>query len=153
MELVHRHNPRVKYEFKVCKPYKLSKATVGSSGYDIASDQEEFVLEPGQIVKVNTGIRLEIPIDYEAQIRSRSGLGSRGIAVAQGVGTIDADYRGEIIVPLINHGFTPHRVSPGDRIAQLVFAEVGFPTVLVIDEVDELSDTQRGEGGFGSTGK
>jgi len=108
------------------------------------------VLHPGERALVPTGLALEIPAGYEAQVRPRSGLALRhGISLVNSPGTIDADYRGEVGIILINHGKEPFTVEPGERIAQLVFAR--FERA-VFQEVQELGETERGSGGFGHTG-
>ena len=108
-----------------------------------------MLLQPGQRALVPTGVQLDIPPGFEAQVRPRSGLAIRhGISCVNSPGTIDADYRGEIQVILVNLGSEAFRVSPGLRIAQLVFA----PVVQAVFEVGELARTERGDGGFGSTG-
>ncbi len=127
-------------------------ATPGAAGMDLtfASD-EPVTVGPGKRAKLVTGIKLEIPVGYEAQIRPRSGLAAKaGISLTNCVGTIDCDYRGEVMVLIINHGEEPYTFSPGERIAQMVIVPV--PTVELI-EVEQVADTERGEGGFGSTGK
>lgn len=107
-------------------------------------------IAPGQTVLVHTGIALEIPEGYAGLIYARSGLASkRGLAPANKVGVIDADYRGEIMVALYNHSPIPQTVESGERIAQLVIAPF---LQAAFEECDDLSNTQRGEGGFGSTG-
>lgn len=107
-------------------------------------------IAPGETVKVGTGLAMEIPVGYAGLIYGRSGLASkRGLAPANKVGVVDADYRGEIIVALHNHGLTAQTVEHGERIAQLVitpFLAVSY------EQADELTETVRGEGGFGSTG-
>lgn len=124
-------------------------ATSGSSGVDLRA-LEPGEIWPGQWTKVRTGLRLEIPEGYEAQVRSRSGLAAKaGVVVLNSPGTIDASYRGEICVLLINHGVGLFKFNAGDRIAQLVFAPVMVPEFV---ETSVLSDTDRGTGGFGSTG-
>lgn len=110
----------------------------------------EVVVEPGRICKVPTGLSLAIPVGFEGQVRPRSGLATRhGLTIPNSPGTIDADYRGELFVALINLGSEPVTVRHGDRIAQLVIAPVSRAAVLVVEELDE---TARGVGGFGSTG-
>ena len=110
----------------------------------------EANLGPGTWAAVGTGLSVEIPPGYELQVRPRSGLAAKhGVTVLNAPGTIDSDFRGEIKVLLINLGSAPFTAAKGDRIAQLVLARV--PTAIVKD-VDELSDTSRGTGGFGSTG-
>ncbi|MBI3508113.1 MAG: dUTP diphosphatase [Chlamydiia bacterium] len=125
--------------------------TEGAAGADVkARLQQPLTLLPGESAVIPTGIRVEIPVGYEIQIRSRSGLAAKNqVTVLNAPGTIDADYRGEICVILINHGKVPFVVTPKMRIAQLVLA----PVVQAQFEIKELlSATQRGEGGFGHTG-
>ena len=130
-------------------PYVPEYATPGSSGVDLRST-EDVSIGPGERTIVPTGIFLEIPEGFEAQVRSRSGLAAKhGIAVLNSPGTIDQDYRGEIKAILVNHGNLEYSIKKGDRIAQLVFS----PTLQVnLQQTNSLSETQRGEGGFGSTG-
>ena len=126
-----------------------SFANEGDAGLDICSVQD-LVLEPGKRALVKTGVAIQLPKGWEAQVRSRSGLAYKhGVAVLNSPGTIDEPYRGEIGVILINHGEEPYSISVGDRIAQLVLrrAEDVIPVF-----VDELTETNRGTGGFGSTG-
>lgn len=126
-------------------------ATAGSSGLDLyAAIEKPIILLPKQRCNIPTGIAVEIPFGYEGQIRPRSGLAVKhGITVLNTPGTIDSDYRGEIKVVLINLGKEKFVIYRGDRIAQLVFT----PIVKVeFEEVEELSPTERGEEGFGSTG-
>ena len=114
------------------------------------SEDETLTLAPGARALVPTGLAMALPPGWEAQVRPRSGLAAKhGITCLNAPGTIDADYRGEVKVILINHGETPFEVRRGERIAQLVFAPV-FQAVF--EEVDALDDTARGAGGFGSTG-
>lgn len=126
--------------------------TVGSSGVDlIANVDTPIILNPMDRFLVPTGIFIEVPPGYEAQVRGRSGLAiNHGISLANGIGTIDSDYRGEIKVILINLGKEIFRINPGDRIAQLVlikYEKIDFYTVETLDE------TKRGSGGFGHTGQ
>jgi dUTP pyrophosphatase len=124
-------------------------ATSGAAGMDVLA-AEAITLEPGARHALATGFALAIPDGFEIQVRPRSGLALRhGIALPNAPGTIDADYRGELKIILINHGDAPFLVARGDRIAQLVLAPV---TIAQWDEVGELDDTARGAGGFGSTG-
>lgn len=124
-------------------------ATAGAAGADIVA-AEEAVIQPGAIHAVATGIALAIPAGFEGQVRPRSGLALKhGVTVLNAPGTIDADYRGEVKVILINHGPAPFRIARGDRIAQLVVAPV---TPARFERADVLPETQRGPGGFGSTG-
>ena len=113
-------------------------------------DGETMTLEPGARALVLTGLAMALPSGYEAQIRPRSGLAYKhGVTVLNTPGTIDADYRGEVKVLLINHGDKAFEINRGERIAQMVIAPITQPAFKV---VDELSDTERGAGGFGSTG-
>lgn len=124
-------------------------ATTGAAGMDVVS-AEQIVLAPGSRHAVATGLALAIPPGYEVQVRPRSGLALKhGISVPNTPGTIDSDYRGELKIILINHGHEHFAIHRGDRIAQLVLAPV---VQARWDEVDELDETARGEGGFGSTG-
>lgn len=125
-------------------------ATTGSAGMDLyACNDEPIVLWPGaDAVLIPTGLAMELPSGYEAQIRPRSGLSLKGIAVANSPGTVDEDYRGEVKVIMRNHGHTFH-IHKGDKIAQMVVSPVVQADV---EEVTELTDTLRGSGGFGSTG-
>jgi dUTP pyrophosphatase len=122
-----------------------------SSGMDLCAAVEgEISLEPGERKLIPTGIALSIPEGYEGQVRPRSGLALRnGVTLVNTPGTIDADYRGEIGVLLINLGRQPFKVKRGDRVAQLVIAPVFQATVELVDELD---DTPRSAGGFGHTG-
>ena len=125
--------------------------TLGSSGMDIAAHIEEnLIINPGEKTLVSTGFSISIPRGYEIQIRPRSGLAvKKNITVLNTPGTIDADYRGEIKVILINFGKEKFVIKNGDRIAQMVVCPVIHAD---LEEVEELSDTERGQGGFGSTG-
>lgn len=129
-----------------------SYETSASAGLDIrAFIEEKLTLSPGERKLIKTGLFLEIPEGYEAQVRPRSGLALKnGITVLNSPGTIDADYRGEIGVILINHSSEIFEINSGDRIAQLVFAKV---EQAVWFETESLNETERGQGGFGSTGK
>lgn len=128
-----------------------SYETPGSAGMDIrAYIDEPIILEPGKRTLVPTGLFMEIPSGYEVQIRARSGLAVKyGIGLVNGIGTIDSDYRGEIKVALINWGEEPFVINNGDRIAQMVVCKYETADLEV---ADELSDTERGAGGFGHTG-
>jgi len=124
-------------------------ATDGAAGMDVVA-AEDVTLSPGARHAVATGIAVAIPPGFEIQVRPRSGLALKhGITVANAPGTIDSDYRGELKVILVNHGAADFAVVRGDRVAQLVLAPVTRASWLVTDELDE---TARGEGGFGSTG-
>ncbi len=128
------------------------RATAASAGLDLlAAVEEEVILPPGGRALIPTGIALALPVGYEGQVRPRSGLALKhGVTVLNSPGTIDADYRGEIGVILINHGENPFTVRRGERIAQLIIAALADAT---LSEVDSLPGSQRGEGGFGSTGQ
>jgi len=125
--------------------------TVQSAGMDLpAAIDSPMTLSPGEHAMLPTGLAIALPGGYEAQIRPRSGLAARnGVTVLNTPGTIDADYRGEVKVILINLGTEPFVIERGMRIAQMVIAPV---TQGKLTEVDDLSDTARGDGGFGSTG-
>ena len=125
--------------------------TSGSSGMDLAAHIENnIIINPGEKALISTGISMAIPKGYEVQIRPRSGLAvKKNITVLNTPGTIDADYRGEIKVILINHGKEKFIIKNGERIAQMVVCPV---IQAGLEEVKELSDTSRGSGGFGSTG-
>jgi len=126
--------------------------TSGSAGADICAFLESTVIiAPGERKLITTGVYVEIPEGYEIQVRPRSGLALKhGVTVLNSPGTIDSDYRGEIGVVLINHGSDPFTVANGDRIAQLVVSAV---TVCSFARVESLGLTERGTGGYGSTGK
>lgn len=136
---------------KICTEGPLpSYETEGAAGMDLRS-AEAAVLGPGERRAIGTGIRIALPIGYEAQVRPRSGLALKhGIGMVNAPGTIDADYRGELKVILINHGAEPFSVGKGDRIAQLVVAPVARAVWV---EANDLDETERGHGGFGSTGR
>lgn len=134
-------------------PFQLPKyQTPYAAGLDLQANIEEpIVLNPLERTLVPTGLFIELPVGTEAQIRPRSGLAAKyGISVLNAPGTIDADYRGEVKVILVNLSNNPFTINPGERIAQMVIAK---HEVAEWDEVLFLSDTDRGEGGFGSTGK
>lgn len=129
-----------------------TKGTTGSAGYDIrARLDDDAVLKPLERRLFKTGIYIEIPEGYEAQMRPRSGLAIRnGVTLVNGVGTIDSDYRGEIMIPLINLGQEDVVIKDGDRIAQMIIARYED---IEWDEESGFTGTQRGTGGFGHTGK
>jgi dUTP pyrophosphatase len=129
-----------------------SYATEGAAGLDVhAALHEPLVLAPGQRAALPTGLAVAVPEGWELQVRPRSGLALRhGLTCLNAPGTIDADFRGEVRVLLVNHGSEPVTLHRGDRIAQLVLAPVGRAEVR---QVDELPPSARGEGGFGSTGR
>lgn len=129
------------------------RATEGSAGYDLcAAITEPITILPGETGKIPTGIAIEIPSnDYVALIFARSSLGiKKGLVPGNAVGVVDSDYRGELLVVLRNHSQEEYTIQPKERVAQMVLVNVGLPELVVCDE---LSDTQRGTGGFGSTGK
>lgn len=131
--------------------------TAHAAGLDLAAclprvpfQTDEVIIRPGEIKKIPLGFAVAIPIGYEGQVRPRSGLSTRfGVTVPNAPGTVDADYRGEMFVALINLGPEPYTVRHGARVAQMVIAPVSHAR---IEEVDELDETPRGAGGFGSTG-
>ncbi|MCG3121893.1 MAG: Deoxyuridine 5'-triphosphate nucleotidohydrolase [Phycisphaerales bacterium] len=126
--------------------------SAGAAGLDLSAclPGGPVVIEPGRIAAIPCGIAVAIAEGFEGQVRPRSGLATRhGISMPNTPGTIDSDYRGPVIVPLINHGKEPFSVTHGMRIAQMVIAPVARATVV---EVDSLDATERGAGGFGSTG-
>ena len=126
-------------------------ATEGAVGMDIvAAIDRPKCIQPGEIIAIPTGFAMELPAGYEAQIRPRSGLALKhGVTIANAPGTIDSDYRGEIAVILLNNGKQAFTINRGMRIAQMVVAAV---TIVAPIEVDDLGETERATGGFGSTG-
>jgi dUTP pyrophosphatase len=142
------HIKRLKKDHPISLPQYM---TEGSSGMDLfASLEKEVTLEPGERKLIPTGISVAIPQGFEGQIRPRSGLAvQKGIGIVNGPGTIDADYRGEIGVLLINFGKEPFTIRHGDRIAQMVISQVFRAT---LEEVDDLPPSRRQGGGFGHTG-
>lgn len=131
-----------------------SQQTPGAAGVDLpAALEPDAVLEigPGATAMVPTGFAIALPLGYEAQVRPRSGLAAKyGVTVLNSPGTVDADYRGEIKVMLINHGSAPFQIRRGDRIAQMVVAPV---SAVAFVEQETLDDTLRGDKGYGSTGR
>jgi dUTP pyrophosphatase len=129
-----------------------SYATEGSSGMDLRADiEDDVVLNPLERMLIPTGLFIELPSGYEAQVRPRSGMAIKhGITCLNSPGTVDADYRGELKVVLINLSHEPHTIHTGDRIAQMVIQKV---EKIILTEVEEIDSTVRGEGGFGHTGK
>ncbi len=134
-------------------PYTLpAYQTLGSAGLDLqAHIPEDWLLKAGEYRLIPTGLFMALPLGYEAQVRPRSGLAFKhGITVLNSPGTIDSDYRGEVGVLLINHGKNDFTIKPGERIAQLVVCK---HDQITWQAVEKLSDTDRGAGGFGSTGR
>ncbi|MBQ6540129.1 MAG: dUTP diphosphatase [Oscillospiraceae bacterium] len=143
---------KVIYKKLVPEAVVPSYGTPGSAGADIyALADREITVRPGETVLIHTGIALEIPEGYVGMVCARSGLAlKRDLAPANKVGIIDSDYRGELMVPLHNHGKDEQTITPFERIAQLIVA----PYVTAeFAEAEELKDTERGKGGFGSTGR
>ncbi len=144
---------RVKFLRESSRANPPAVATAGSAGLDLRADleTETLTIAPGERAAVPTGIAIEIDMPGVAGfVYSRSGLGARdGLTVAQGVGVIDPDYRGEIVVWLLNTGREPKTIARHERIAQLVLAPIVTP---VVTPVGDLGDTARGDGGFGHTG-
>ncbi len=133
-------------------PFALPEyATIHSAGLDLrANIQETIEFKPLQRILIPTGLYIELPEGYEAQVRPRSGLAAKhGISIVNTPGTIDPDYRGEIKVILVNLSDTVFQLNPGERIAQMVIARFEH---IVWNQVESLTNTQRGEGGFGHTG-
>lgn len=133
-------------------PFKLPEyETKGSAGVDLQAYVENaVVLKPMERALIPTGIFIELPVGYEAQVRARSGLAIKhGISLVNGIGTIDSDYRGEVKVILINLGDKDFTINNGDRIAQMVFIKHEPAS---FELVEQLEDTERGAGGFGHTG-
>ncbi len=128
-----------------------TRQTAGAAGYDVCSAEPEFTIDPLERRLVRTGLALAIPAGYEAQVRPRSGLAVKhGLTLPNSPATIDSDYRGEVMIPMINLGTEPVVVTRGMRIAQLVFQRV---EAVELVEVEELPGSERGAGGFGSTGR
>jgi dUTP pyrophosphatase len=124
--------------------------TAGAAGMDLCAI-DKVTIEAGRSQRVRTGLAFKIPDGYEGQVRPRSGLAAkRCITVLNAPGTLDSDYRGELVVLLINHSAWPVRIVPGDRIAQLVICPVARVEPVLVEVLDE---TERGAGGFGSTGR
>lgn len=143
---------RVEYVKLESGAWAPERMTEGSAGFDLrACLREPVEIGSGQVVLVPTGLSLAIPPGHEGQLRPRSGLALKyGVTLANSPGTIDCDYRGPVGILLVNHGKAPFRVSPGERIAQLVIAPVVAAT---FDLVETLDATSRGAGGFGHTGR
>ena len=132
-----------------------SRASATAAGLDLsASLDAPLTLQPGERIAVPTGLAIALPPGHEGQVRPRSGLALRhGVTVLNAPGTIDEDYRGEVKVLLVNLGHEPHTFQHGDRIAQLVVAAVAQLEVIAVTDEAALGATERGDGGFGSTGR
>ncbi len=148
---VRMHQVKVKYkkirDLAVVPSYQ-SKHAAGMDLY--SANDDPITIGSGEIAMIPLGFAMALPDNYEAQVRPRSGLGSKfGVTLPNSPGTIDADYRGEVSVPLINHGREPFVIEPNMRIAQMIIAPVVQASFEVVEELDE---TPRGSGGFGSTG-
>lgn len=132
--------------------YKTSAA----AGMDLRAwlPDGEIVLQPMERRIIPTGLHMEIPVGYEGQVRPRSGAAvKKGLTVINAPGTIDADYRGDVGVPIINLSDTPQTIEPGERIAQIVFAKHETAKLIAVEKVEDLEDTERGGKGFGHTGQ
>lgn len=129
-------------------------ATAGAAGFDLRANLESpITLKPGERKLIPTGLFMEIPLGYEGQVRTRSGLAlKRGLVVLNSPGTVDADYRGEVGVILINQSVDDQVIEHGERVAQMVIAKHETAEIEIANSVEELESTERGAGGFGSTG-
>ncbi|MBC3888919.1 dUTP diphosphatase [Acetobacterium paludosum] len=129
--------------------------TEGSAGVDLRANIEgKLIVMPKKVYQIPTGIFIEMPLGIEAQIRARSGLALKhGLSLVNGIGTIDPDYRGEIKIILINLLDRPYQLEPGERIAQMVFAEYVKADFSEVTSIEELETSERGDGGFGHSGK
>ena len=145
-----------KIKFKVKKLKENARlpeyAHEGDGGMDLFST-EDYLLKPGERVLVSTGVQVEFPMGYELQIRPKSGLAlKKGISIINTPGTVDAGYRGEIGVVLINHGNEDVEIKAGDKVAQGVLNKVEVAEIEEVDSKEDLSETMRGDGGYGSSG-
>ena len=131
--------------------YNLKRATSGSAGFDlVAAIEQKIIIKPSETKLIPAGFSLEMPSNFEAQVRPRSGIAlQNSVTVLNSPGTIDSDYRGEVGVILINHGIDNFSVLRGMRIAQIIFSKL--PEIEIV-ESQKLSKTERNDGGFGSTG-
>lgn len=130
-----------------CRPYKKHYS---DAGFDLKSANESFIILSNETATINTGICVEIPIGYCCMIFPRSGLGSKGLVLRNTVGIIDSDYRGEIMLKVKNTGNDPIVIDQYDRVAQMILIPIALGE---LEFVNELTETKRGEGGFGHTGK
>lgn len=149
-----QHQPKVQVKLLDPRAAVPVYQTSGAAGLDLAACLPEstpsITIQPGKIAVIPTGLAIAIQVGFEAQVRPRSGLSTKhGITLPNAPGTIDCDYRGEVLVPLINHSSEPFAITHGMRIAQMVIAPVSHASIQV---VNSLETTQRGTGGFGSTG-
>lgn len=147
-----------KYPIKILNrsQYPLPEyQTIGSAGVDLRANLDsKMIIMPHKVYQIPTGIFLEMPIGVEAQIRARSGLALKhGLSLVNGIGTIDADYRGEIKIILINLLDKMYQLEPGERIAQMVFSEYIKADFTEVFSAEELDASERGDGGFGHSGK
>ncbi len=142
---------RVRVQIEAATGFEPVYASAQAAGADLkAGIAEPITLQPGERVRVPTGVRCGLPAGYEGQVRPRSGLADRaGVTILNAPGTIDADYRGEIQVILVNLSQAPYQIQPGERVAQLVIA----PVTRAEFEAGPLPESVRGSGGFGSTGR
>lgn len=151
MDVLMAYVPFVKFvldhDYAVLPEYK----TEGAAGFDFYS-VEDVVIQPGQIKQVALGLKCEVESGYELQIRCRSSLGRNGLILPHGIGTVDCDYRGPLSVPVANISNGTQFISIGDRVAQGVVAPAIQANIIEVEE-NELSETSRGQGGFGSTGR
>jgi dUTP pyrophosphatase len=129
--------------------------TQGSAGVDLRANIDgKLIIMPKKVYQIPTGIFVEMPLGIEAQIRARSGLALKhGLSLVNGIGTIDPDYRGEIKIILINLLDRPYQLEPGERIAQMVFSEYIKADFMAVASIEELESSERGDGGFGHSGK
>jgi dUTP pyrophosphatase len=150
MSLVSLKILRLPHGARLPLPTAATRAAAGLDLMAAVADDQPVIVAPGGRARVPTGFAIALPAGHEGQVRPRSGLADKhGVTVLNAPGTIDADYRGEVQVILINHGAEPFTVTRGLRIAQLVVAPV---TAVTVEEATELDETARGAGGFGSTG-
>jgi dUTP pyrophosphatase len=149
MEIEDQQGLTIKFKVLNGNVYVPKYQTDGAVGLDLQAN-ENSTIWPRERALISTGLSVEIPEGYEGQVRPRSGIAVKhGVTVLNSPGTIDSDYRGELKVCLINHGSSAYQIKIGDRIAQLVICPVAKPAIL---QINELSGTERGTGGFGSTG-
>ena len=155
MNLEPKFNPMTVKIYNKSQNQLPAYASERAAGMDLRADlSEPVLLRPFERKLIPTGLFVELPVDCEAQIRPRSGLALKhGVTVLNTPGTVDADYRGEIGVVLVNLSQQPFEIQPGERIAQMVISQFRQVELLEVGSMDELSDTERGAGGFGHSGK